>query len=360
MATQVDFKADATLSGGMFVKGYAFGKAKHDEFKAACAKPNDVLVSVYEWGFGPCDDFMTALKAAANPATTTFTAGVTAKEDGSGESTVKAGFQMLAATEGMYIIFENLLGGPVTFKNAEFTIGANAAEAIKAKEDLVFPAATVHMSAAVVKLADEVPVEKTTVTFGAKNTAGAKPTALMLINKEQMAASKLGCTFGFYFGWFKKNVAGQNVCNGADFSYTMQGDILTLTGVMKAVTPDTSTQILKGDIQVDPAYSLFQGDGQYTFEAENHGADSMYVVIPNRLDTPVTIEDLTVQYMAGGLLGALAHPESLTEGPVAGIIIATLLGVFALVMAAYCAGKRKAVAVKKAEEEKKANANALV
>lgn len=225
----MDLKADATLSGGMFIKGFAFPKAKHAEFIAACTKPEDALVSVYEWGYGPCDDFMTALKAQANPAATTFTATTTPKEGGG--SMVKANFKLMGPSEGLYVMFENLMGQPVTFSNAEFSI-QNVAAPVKAEEDLVFPAATVHMSAAVVKLADETPTEKTMVSFKAKGTAvaGAKPTAMMVVNKEQMAPERLGCTFGFYFGWFKKNTAGQNVCKQADFTYTMDGDILKLTG----------------------------------------------------------------------------------------------------------------------------------
>jgi len=226
--TIVDFKAYATLSGGMFIKGFAFPKVKHDEFVAACTKPEDGLVSVYEWGYGPCDNFMTALKAQV-PAAVTFNAA-TALKDGGG-STVTANFTLTAASEGLFVMFENLMGQPVTFSNAEFSI-LNVAAPVKAEEDLVFPAATVHMSAVVVKLADETPTEKTLVSFNAKGTAptGAKPTAMMVVNKEQMAPERLGCTFGFYFGWFKMNTAGQNVCKQADFSYTMDGDILKLTG----------------------------------------------------------------------------------------------------------------------------------
>lgn len=225
----MDFKAEATLSGGMFIKGYAFPKAKHDEFVAACTEPEDELVSVYEWGFGPCDDFMSALKAQANPAATTFTAQTTPKEGGG--SMVKAAFPLVAASEGLYVMFENLLGQPVTFSNVEFSI-LNVAAPVKAEEDLVFPGATVHMSAAVVKLAEDTPTNKTMVSFKAKGTAGAgaKPTAMMVVNRQQMAPERLGCTFGFYFGWFKRNTAGQNVCKQADFTYTMDGDILKLTG----------------------------------------------------------------------------------------------------------------------------------
>lgn len=224
----MDFKADATLAGGMYVKGFALSQAKYAEFRTACSQEGDKLVSVYEWGYGACDNFMGSLKEATDPATTFFVGQVTPKQDGTG-STVKAAFQLLDGGEGLYVVFENLMGGPVTFSNAEFSI-AGVAEPVQAGEDLVFPPATVHMSAAVVPLADEVPTEKTTVTFRAKNTDGGKQTALMLVNKEQMEPERLGCTFGFYFGWFKKHAPGQNVCKGADFTYTIDGDILTLKG----------------------------------------------------------------------------------------------------------------------------------
>lgn len=325
----------------MFIKGFALDKTKYDAFRAACAKPTDEAVSVYEWGYGPCDDFMTALKAQTNPLATTFTAAATAKTDGSGHSDVKATFSLNAGGTGLYVIFENLMGAPVSFKEAQLAV-AGLAEPIKSLVDLVYPAATVHMSAAIVELGDEVPVEAANVTFGAKGTAlaGAKPTAMMVLNKEQLKAEHLGCTFGFYFGWFKKNTMGQNVCQGAAFDYTIADGILTLNGVIKAVTPETSAEILKGDIQVDPAYALFQGDGKYSFAAKPHGADSVYVVIPNRLDTPVTIENLAVTYDQGGLMGMMADPSKLASGPVAGVVIAVLLAVFALMSAAYCAGRR--------------------
>jgi len=209
----------------MYIKGYAVSKAKHDEFVAACPQTAGELVSVYEWGYGPCDAFMSSLKTQA----TTFQAGTTPKE--AGGSTVKAAFSLSEPLDGVYVLFENLMGQPVTFSNAEFSL-ENVAEPVKAGEDLVFPAATVHMSAAVVKLADETPTEKTMVSFKAQGTAveGAKSTAMMVVNKEQMTPARLGCTFGFYFGWFKRNTAGQNVCKQADFTYTMDGDILKLTG----------------------------------------------------------------------------------------------------------------------------------
>lgn len=44
------------------------------DFDAACSKGN--LVNQYEWGFGPCDDYMTAVKA--NAGQTSFTATVRA------------------------------------------------------------------------------------------------------------------------------------------------------------------------------------------------------------------------------------------------------------------------------------------
>ena len=135
--------------------------------------------------------------------------------------------------------------------------------------------------------------------------------------------------------------------------------------VIKAVTPETAPQLLAGDIPVDPTSTLFQGDGDYAFDAEVHGADSMFVVIPNRRDTPVTVEGLTVKYQAANLVGHLAKESQkiLDNGPATGVAIAVLVGVLALMMAAYCAGKRraKATAEKTAEKvEGKPQGNALV
>lgn len=133
----MDFKADATLAGGMYVKGFALSQAKYAEFRTACSQEGDKLVSVYEWGYGACDNFMGSLKEATDPATTFFVGQVTPKQDGTG-STVKAAFQLLDGGEGLYVVFENLMGGPVTFSNAEFSI-AGVAEPVQAGEDLVFP-----------------------------------------------------------------------------------------------------------------------------------------------------------------------------------------------------------------------------
>ena len=131
--------------------------------------------------------------------------------------------------------------------------------------------------------------------------------------------------------------------------------------MIKATTPED----LAGDIQVDPSFTLFQGDADYKFDAEAHGADSMYVVIPNRLDTPITLEGLSVSYEAADLMSNLMKDPStiLKGGPVAGVVITVLVGVFALMAAAYCAGKRKAAAAAKKAEEKaegKQQGNALV
>ncbi len=50
--TQVTFKADASLSGGMFIKGTLLSSAKYAEFMGACVQPGDKAVSEYEWGYG--------------------------------------------------------------------------------------------------------------------------------------------------------------------------------------------------------------------------------------------------------------------------------------------------------------------
>lgn len=131
--------------------------------------------------------------------------------------------------------------------------------------------------------------------------------------------------------------------------------------MIKAVTP----QDLAGDILADPSITLFQGDADYTFEAEAHGADSIFVVIPNRLDTPISVEDLSVSYEAADLMSHLMEDPSTIwkSGPVAGVCIAALVVLFSCMAAAYCLGKRKAaLMVKKAEEkaERKQQGNALV
>lgn len=69
---QVALTMDANIQGGLFVKGYVFDAAQFKDFDAACSKGN--LVNVYEWGWGPCDDYMSAAKA--NAGQTTFTATV--------------------------------------------------------------------------------------------------------------------------------------------------------------------------------------------------------------------------------------------------------------------------------------------
>lgn len=66
-------------------------------------------------------------------------------------------------------------------------------------------------------------------------------------------------TTGFYYGWFKNNVAGRDVCKGADFEVEMDGDIVTLKGTIKAVPPETAAVELGGDIQITPAAAYFQG-----------------------------------------------------------------------------------------------------
>lgn len=188
--------------------------------------------------FGPCDDYMTVLKS--NSAQTAFTATVrlvsfphtfpsrspwrlipihrrpalththcsslppsphnqaAAKEDGTGTAlSASVPLTVANAGQGLYVVFENLLGAPVTFTDAtvrpirwpcwfdpirsnetdamhlpthtcgntphppphsyiypptRLQVTANGVKAFDAGKDLVFPAATVHLSAAVVKL----------------------------------------------------------------------------------------------------------------------------------------------------------------------------------------------------------------
>jgi hypothetical protein len=141
---------------------------------------------------------------------------------------------------------------------------------------------------------------------------------------------------GFYFGWFKKNEVGLNVCKGIAFSLHQDGDVLTVHGTVQYVPSDKKAELLAGDIQVDPAYALFQGDGAYSFAAAQNGARGVAVVVPNRLDTPLTLEDLHVEYQStlAGLMG----------GPIAGIAVSVLAVVGALMAAAYVMGKKRAAA----------------
>jgi hypothetical protein len=70
VGTQVTFKADASLAGGMLIKGIFLSAAKYAEFVGACTQPGDKGVSEYEWGYGACDDWQTLAKAAALPSFT--------------------------------------------------------------------------------------------------------------------------------------------------------------------------------------------------------------------------------------------------------------------------------------------------
>lgn len=330
---QVAFTADADIGpSGLFVKGYVLNAAEYKNFDAACTKGQ--AVNVYEWGYGPCDDYMTALKAITGQ--TTFTATASATETGGAKIAASVPLTVANAGAGLYVIFENLLGAPVTFKNAQFTVAGQAGGA--AGKDLVFPAATVHMSAAMVKVGNGHAVDDALVRFNAKNSnpAGAKSTAVMVLNEEQLEADKLGCTMGFYFGWFKKNTAGLNVCKGVDFQLHKDGDILTIHGTIKYVPSDKQAELLGGDIQVDPSYAMFQGDGAYSFAAVPNGAKGVAVVIPNRLDTPITLEDLHVEYTSSfaGLVG----------GRLAGLCIGLIALVGFLMLGSFFFGKRRGAA----------------
>lgn len=140
----------------------------------------------------------------------------------------------------------------------------------------------------------------------------------------------------FYFGWVRKNEAGLNVCKGFDFHTTQDGDVLTVHGTVRYIPGDKKAELLAGDIQVDPAYTFFQGDGDYSFAASPDGAQGVAVLVPNRLTTPLTLENIKVEYSTtlSGLLG----------GPIAGIAVSVLAVVAALMGLAYMFGKRRAAA----------------
>lgn len=53
---------------------YTTNVVQFKDFDAACSKGN--LVNMYEWGFGPCDDYMSAVKANAGQTQFTFTVRV--------------------------------------------------------------------------------------------------------------------------------------------------------------------------------------------------------------------------------------------------------------------------------------------
>ena len=99
---------------------------------------------------------------------------------------------------------------------------------------------------------------------------------------------------------------------------------------------DKAAEMLGGDIQVDPGYALFQGDGAYSFAASPNGAHGVAVVIPNRLDTPITLEDLHVESTSAfaGLVG----------GPLAGLCIGLIALVGFLMLGSFFVGKRRGAA----------------
>jgi len=259
---------------------------------------------------------------------------------------MQASVALPSDSNGLYVIWENLLGMPLTFTNLQLTtVDGNGIAA--AGVPVEFPAATVHMSAAVVYAGDHAIVDTATIAFTAKGTTphGAKPTAVMALSTDDMAPERLGCTLGFYFGWFKSNVAGRDVCKGADFEVEIVGDVLTLTGTIKSIPPDMAGAELAGDIQVAPAAAFFQGDNHYTFSATPHGTEGFYVIVPNRLDTPITVQKMTVTAKYANLLGIFTSPrQALESGPVAGIVIAVLLATCTLVYLGYKIGKCRGTA----------------
>lgn len=95
------------------------------------------------------------------------------------------------------MVWENLLGMPLTFTKAQLLTPAGAVAA--AGGDIAFPAATVHMSAAVVYVGDHDIVDTATITLNAKGTTptgSAKSTAVMALSALDMQPERLGCTFG--------------------------------------------------------------------------------------------------------------------------------------------------------------------
>jgi hypothetical protein len=261
-------------------------------------------------------------------------------------STFEATTTLPADSEGLYVIWENLLGMPVTFSSAQLLTPAGAVAAAGAPVE--FPPATVHMSAAVVYAGDHAIVDTATVAFTAKGTtpsASAKPTAVMALSVDDMEPARLGCALGFYYGWFKNNVAGRDVCKGADFEVEIMGDTLMLRGTIRAIPPDMAGAELAGDTQIAPAMTYFQGDNRYSFSTAPHGTEGFYVIIPNRLDTPITIQKLTVTAKYANLLGLFTSPrQALESGPVAGIVIAVLFSTIALVWLGYRIGKCRGAA----------------
>ena len=118
-------------------------------------------------------------------------------------------------------------------------------------------------------------VDSMDIGFKASGTSaysGAKTTALITLNDDQLNANQLGCTLGMYWGWFQKNVAQKNVCLGAEFTYTVSGNLLTLHGTMKAVPTESAATVLAGKAPMDPPMTFFQGDGIYNFTAAPNGA----------------------------------------------------------------------------------------
>lgn len=151
------------------------------------------------------------------------------------------------------------------------------------------------------------------------------------------------------------------MCKGADFAYSIEGDVLTLNGTIKATTPD----MLKGDMQLDPAYALFQGDGSYSFETSPHGTEGFYVLIPNRLDTPIVVEDLKLDFKVAMIAAVLSHPmemmkQALAAGPIAGIVIAVIVSVLVLVFLAFWSGKKAGSKATAAAVSKAAGAGSVV
>lgn len=132
----------------------------------------------------------------------------------------------------------------------------------------------------------------------------------------------------------------------------MAGDVLTLKGTIKAIPPETAGAELAGDIQVPPATTYFQGDSRYSFTISPHGTEGLYVLVPNRLNTFITITKMSVVSKFANLLGLFtSSKQALESGPIAGIVIAVLISTFTLVYLGFKCGKwRGAAAVGRPKE----------
>lgn len=129
------------------------------------------------------------------------------------------------------------------------------------------------------------------------------------------------------------------MCKGVEYVLEKQGDVLTLKDTVKAIPPETAGADLAGDIQVAPATTYFQGDSHHSFTINPHGTEGLYVLVPNRLPTPITLHKMSVVARNANLLGLFTSPkQALESGPVAGIIL-VLISAIVLVYPGYKIGR---------------------